>query len=408
MDDNDTSLTPVRNAFNDKLNDAKIVGLGEATHGDKTTFAFNFNMVKYLVGERQFRILIVEAPNSIVRPLDDFIQSDATYITGQIDTLVYKTLPAGAWRDLQFASLIKWLKDYNLEHKTKKVALRGMSIDAVPKEDILNTDIKPYDPSGAATIEQKWKSPGYNKYDEWNDIFNWQDAHARLIAGLPDALRQRILADFKDTKSAIEFYSDISIIRINKDDMVIEVNGKPVTINKDNFFWKLHSNPDYRRRDTLNRFTRLYNKRDSIMAVNSLRETGNEKAIVWAHNDHIINPGERMMGDYLKRALGKKYFNIITEYSKAGTIVIFDPLQGFQKSPDPMAGNTTIKELKRRYGATEGIVFSSDLTNQGYRLAKFPDAGREGRFGMSVIPVNSFNAFVILGQLYPRDAIEQK
>ena len=32
---------------------------------------------------------------------------------------------------------------------------------------------------------------------------------------------------------------------------------------------------------------------------------------LWAHNDHVLKPGAQMMGDYLNRALGKRYFNII-------------------------------------------------------------------------------------------------
>src|SRR6202012_1336396 len=76
LDDADTSVIPIKSAFKGKLGNIKIMGLGEATHGDKTTFAFNFNMVKYLVTDEGFRTLFTEGPNILCVPFDNFIKSN--------------------------------------------------------------------------------------------------------------------------------------------------------------------------------------------------------------------------------------------------------------------------------------------------------------------------------------------
>ena len=110
-----------------------------------------------------------------------------------------------------------------------------------------------------------------------------------------------------------------------------------------------------------------------------------------------------MMGDYLNRALGKQYFTIITDYTAEGQIIAFNPLLFIKKSPDAMAGHTMVKELKRKYGVTEGIVFSDDLVTLGYTDAGIHSAGIEGMFSISDAPVKSFNALAILGALQPVD-----
>ena len=179
-----------------------------------------------------------------------------------------------------------------------------------------------------------------------------------------------------------------------------------MAINKDNFFWKLRHNPDYARKDSLNRFVRLYNARDSIMAANTLRQAGNKHAIVWAHNGHVERQEARMMGDYLNRALHQQYFVAITAYSKAGSVVAWDPLQSIKPAPDPLTKNTTLTELRRRYDFTEGIIFTPCLTKEGYRMARLFDAGIEGTFARSTVPLSSFDCLVVLGQLYQDDLIE--
>lgn len=404
LTDADTTLHPIETAFNNKLNDVQIVGLGEATHGDKTTFAFNFNMVKYLVSERGFRTLITEAPNIAIMPFNKFLLNDSAYTGSQVDTVVCKNLGIGPDRDRQFTALIKWLKDYNLTHKSQKVSITGMSVDIVPYDILLNNEIKPYDPVSAAAIAQKWKTPGYQKMDKTNDLFNWQDNHKALIAQLPDSVKNRINTDFYNTKTALELYLDVSIIRETKNELIVADNeGKPRSLDTGNFFRKLHANPDYHRSDSLNRFAQIFKKRDSLMAVFTLNLAGNNKAIVWAHNYHVSKPGLRTMGDFLNKALRDKYFTLITDYSKGGEINRFAPTRDIRKTPDAMAGHVIVKELKKKYDMDEGIVFSTEFTRLGYTNIGVHGAGIEGMIAISNTLVKSFDALAVLGAIQPRD-----
>jgi len=411
--DADTSLAPIETAFNGKLDAVKVVGLGEATHGDKTTFAFNFNMVKYLVAQRGFRILLIEAPNSVLVPLNNFIQNDSDYTQASIDTLVIRTIPVGAYRDRQTAALLKWLKDYNLGHPAQKVQLLGMSLDVKPNTQLLNDYIKRYDPQSAHVITTKWENKNYKSMNKWNDVFNWQDEHTQLIATLDDTTKKKLLYDFNNSKQTLEFYLDVDyqFIKQNKDGSnIIFVHGQQDTVPADNFYVKLRNNPAYKINGPKNRTMQLSAIRDSLMAVYVVQGAGNEKAIVWAHNDHVMKPETAdtylLMGDHLNSMLGKQYYTIITNYSQGGSIRAFGKSMTIKKAQNPMDGQTVVKILNKKFDYGSGIAFSADLSTISKYNAVMNTAGLEGTFGLETVPWSSFDALAIVGALQPRDLIQ--
>jgi erythromycin esterase-like protein len=419
LDDADTSLVPIQTAFNNKLDSVKVVGLGEATHGDKTTFAFNFNMVKYLVAQRGYRILLLEGPNSTYMPLDNFIKSDSAYTLAEIDTLVNKSFPPGASRDRQTAALIKWLKDYNLAHATQKVRLKGMSLDISPTAYLLNTYIKPYDAASAAKLVAKWKRPGYNRLDAWDDIFKWQDEHAQLINGLTGTIRQNLSNDFNNDRLSIEFYMSIDYtpLKHEKDGRyTVNVNGEWETVSADNFYVKMRNNPDYLKNGPQGRIAQMWAMRDSLMATYVIQGTGALKSIVWAHDYHVLKyvvKGGKSeygyhlsMGDYLNRAYGGEYFVTITNYAKGGNIRGFGKQMTIKKAHNPMDGQTVVKLLKEKFGFDMGIAFSTDLIGLSKYNAVMYTADITGNFSLNAIPWSSFDAIAILGALYPTDLIQ--
>jgi len=406
LDDADTSLTPIQTAFNNKLTNVKVIGLGEATHGDKTTYGFNFNMVRYLVGQQGFRILFLEGPNSVFVPLNDFIKNDSAYTIAQIDTLVNRKIPPGPDRDQQMVTLLKWMKDYNLAHPSQKVKLMGMSLDLVPLPYMVNTYIKPYDPEGADALIKEWKTANYNHLDMWNDLFNWQDTHQQLIESLDNKVKQSLLSDFSNDKLTLEFYMDAWYIHKQNG---VYITDFGMVVHPNNFYWKLQSNPDYKKKGKANRNAQLSATRDSLMAVCVMQGTGSLKSIVWAHDSHVIKPGDStslLMGDYLNRALGKQYFTVLTDYSQGGSIRAFRETMSIRESPHAQAGHPTVRELKEKYGMDEGIVFSTELLKRGFGNAGIHGAGIEGSFFINELPLTSFDALAVLKTLYPTDLIQ--
>jgi erythromycin esterase len=96
---------------------ARLIGLGEATHGDHESFQFRSRLVQALVRHRGLRAVLFEAGPVEVDPWDD-------YVTGATDAR-----PTG--RDLAFwwteevRDLLVWLRSWNAAHPDAPVRVGG-------------------------------------------------------------------------------------------------------------------------------------------------------------------------------------------------------------------------------------------------------------------------------------------
>ncbi|HKQ60053.1 MAG TPA: erythromycin esterase family protein [Candidatus Polarisedimenticolaceae bacterium] len=86
---------------------ARIVGLGEATHGTHECFTLRRRLSEYLVRERGFDVIAIEASMADARAVDAFVQ------TGEGDP---RTLLAGLgswiWYTQEMLDMVGWMREY--------------------------------------------------------------------------------------------------------------------------------------------------------------------------------------------------------------------------------------------------------------------------------------------------------
>ncbi|MCM1967143.1 erythromycin esterase family protein [Streptomyces sp. G1] len=90
------------------LRGARIVGLGESTHGTGEFFRLKHRIVEFLVREEGFTTLAMEASQSAARALDAYIR----YGTGAPERLVAR-LGFWTWRTREMVDLVEWLRAHN-------------------------------------------------------------------------------------------------------------------------------------------------------------------------------------------------------------------------------------------------------------------------------------------------------
>src|SRR5688572_23564676 len=89
----------------ERLADARLVGLGEATHGDRESFQFKRRLIQALVRHRGFRLLLFERGPAEMDPYDH-------YVTGASDTLTMGN-ELHPWRTEEVRDLFVWLREWN-------------------------------------------------------------------------------------------------------------------------------------------------------------------------------------------------------------------------------------------------------------------------------------------------------
>ncbi|MGW6691751.1 erythromycin esterase family protein [Streptomyces sp. NPDC054961] len=108
------------------IGDAKVVGLGEATHGSHEFFAMKERVFRHLVEEKGFTTFALEMSWTAGLRIDEYLQGGA----GTARQVAKETLAGSPWEREEFAGLIGWMRQYNDRHPGRKVHFMGNDVGA--------------------------------------------------------------------------------------------------------------------------------------------------------------------------------------------------------------------------------------------------------------------------------------
>ncbi|MEV7189776.1 erythromycin esterase family protein [Kitasatospora sp. NPDC093102] len=150
-------------ALGSMIGDAKVVGLGEATHGSHEFFAMKQRLFRYLVEEKGFSTFALETGWSSGLQIDEYVQGGP----GDARQIVKDALGGSPWDREEFADLIAWMRAHNLSHPQNPVHfmgddlglprlgdrmfervtsyVRGARPDVLPQLDGLYAGLRPFD-----------------------------------------------------------------------------------------------------------------------------------------------------------------------------------------------------------------------------------------------------------------------
>lgn len=102
---------------------ARLVCLGEATHGSKESFLFRQMLSRYLIEMKGFDGLILEMPSTEALLLNSYISNGKGNLEELISSLSYWIL-----RTKEFKNTIRWMRKHNEESLEKRISLFGCDI----------------------------------------------------------------------------------------------------------------------------------------------------------------------------------------------------------------------------------------------------------------------------------------
>ncbi|MGA4979875.1 erythromycin esterase family protein [Streptomyces cinereoruber] len=105
---------------------AKVVGLGEATHGSHEFFAMKERVFRHLVEEQGFTTFALEMSWSAGLRVDEYLQGGP----GDPRRIVREALAGSPWEREEFVSLIGWMREHNRRHPDRRVHFMGDDLGA--------------------------------------------------------------------------------------------------------------------------------------------------------------------------------------------------------------------------------------------------------------------------------------
>ena len=245
--------------LNKMIGNARVVALGEATHGSAEFFQLKHRFLEYLVTEKGFTTFAIEASEPECRAIDAYIHGAPGDPKAIAAALGYWT-----WRTEEVLALIEWMRAWNGSHAANKVRFVGFDMQSVhvAKKTVADA-VRAMHPELLGPL--LWLDPD----DEIGAFFALTAEQQHALETDVDAIARELGAADPDTRH------DVAILQ-----QWIAGNLEP----------------DDTTRSAM---------RDRAMAANIAWTIGDrDKTVVWAHNMHVDRSA---MGGSLAARFGSGY-----------------------------------------------------------------------------------------------------
>lgn len=105
------------------IGDARIVGLGEATHGSHEFAQVRDHLARFMIREMNFNGVIMEVPGAKAEKVDEYIHEGKGEVYSLLSGLEY-------WVDniQEVVDMVEWMKKYNQDNPQKQISFKGCDI----------------------------------------------------------------------------------------------------------------------------------------------------------------------------------------------------------------------------------------------------------------------------------------
>ncbi|MQA82372.1 MAG: erythromycin esterase family protein [Streptosporangiales bacterium] len=381
------AVVPLDRAPLDRAAGKRIVGIGEATHGNKEFVEIRLALVQRLVREHGFRTLALEADFGGTATADDYVRNGR----GTAERAA-KALGFDVYRTRETADLLAWLHEHNAGvPRDEQVRLYGFDMQRYDqnKRWLLRylTKVDPAEVTSAEKSLAPLTDATRSTQDEAK-VEAGERAARRLMTRLEDDEKAYVAKD-----SADAFTRAVHHAQTIQRGAALQLSGN-----------------DYAR------------KRDAWMAqnvewiVDHEADQGREKIVLGGHNGHIEKTGAAYdfasMGERLTAKYGDGYFTVGTEFGTS-TFVSADAGSGerrrFTVSHDtPLAklfgdersGYVDIARASERAGNRELLASEVRMGSVGDSFRSIYGHLRWS-YTVPMVPAKAYDALVYVPQATP-------
>jgi len=258
----------------ERFGHAKVVLLGEATHGTSEFYRARAAISRALIERHGFNIVAVEADWPDAARIDGFVRHRTPEPSEQ---QAFARFPTWMWRNVEVHDFVLWLRTHNLRHAPDScVEFRGLDIYSLGSSiAAVLAYLDKNDPESAKEARRR-----YGCLTPWQDepagygravLYGRKPCEPEVAAQLQDLLNSRLERIRQDGEAFFDAAQNARIVRAAEQYYRIMYEGSRES-------WNLRDRHMF---DTL----------QHLMAARP-----DAKAIVWAHNSHIGNAAATSMG----------------------------------------------------------------------------------------------------------------
>ena len=381
-----------------RIGDARIVMLGEASHGTHEYYTWRAQITKRLVKEKGFRFIAVEGDWPDCYRVNRFIKGyDKENTTAYQVLHEFNRWPTWMWANWEIVALSEWLQKYNQDlPANKRIGFYGLDVYSLweSMESILQY-LDKTDPKALQTAEEAFRCFEPYRKEEGR-------AYAQASMLVPELCENEVVDLLKEIRQKLPTYNT------DHENVFSAEQNALVAVNAEKYYRAMvHGGPhswnvrDMHMADTLERLMSFHGE--------------DSKVIVWAHNTHVgdsratdmVNEGMYNIGELIRMKHHEKGVVLVGFGSYQGTVIAgrsWGAALQAMEVPDAIKGSW--EYLLHTAGEENKILMMEDFMHEdmmmenhiGHRaigVVYSPYNEQYGNYVPSILPLR-YDAFIFL------------
>lgn len=382
-----------------EIGEARVVLLGEASHGTAEYYTWRAAISKRLIQEKGFDFIAVEGEWADSYRVNNFIKGEKKDSAAVISLLQhYNRWPTWMWGNYEVVSLVDWLNNYNQNKPdTAKVGFFGLDVYCLWES---MTELMPY--LKRAEADASVLKVAKKVHQCFQPYSTDPQQYAMAVANASANCRTEVKRLWRSIRKRADGKPK------NEAHFVMEQNAL-VALNGERYY-----------RTMVNSFSESWNIRDRHMTKTLKRlldfHSSDAKAIIWAHNSHVgdarytdmTTDGMVNLGQLVRKEYGRDNVFIVGFGSYSGSVIAAGgwgaPLREIEV---PAAMQGSWEQILHKLSPANKIILSKDIADSKYLKLPLdhraigvvynPQLEHLGNFVPSVIP-KRYDAFLFIDQ----------
>lgn len=290
---------PPRDVLLDLVGDARVVLIGESSHGTHEFYAARAEMTRILIEDRGFNAVAAEAAWPDAYRINRYVRGQGQDTSAEQSLRGFERFPAWMWRNTEVLDFVAWLREHNAASAAvdgRQVGFYGLDLYSMHRsiQEVIEY-LERVDPDAARRARDR-----YSCFDQAATEDGQSYGYAAAF-GAGESCEREVVEQLKDLQQHAIAYVDQDGIAPEDEQFYAERNATTVRDAEEYYrtmFRARVSSWNIRDRhmvDTL----------DALVKHLDIREEPPSRVVVWAHNSHVGDARATEVGAHGELTVGQ-------------------------------------------------------------------------------------------------------
>jgi erythromycin esterase-like protein len=279
----------------ESIGDARLVLIGEASHGTHEFYRIRAEVTKALIARKGFNVVAVEADWPDAYRVNRWVQHASTDTNAEAALSDFTRFPRWMWRNRDVVEFLTWLQAHNAsESAASRTGFYGLDLYSLHTSiEAVLTYLRKVDPAAAERARYRYEC--FEDFGEDTQAYGYA-----ATAGLSASCEDDVIAQLLELRRRAAEYASRDG-RIAADEYFFAEQNARLVRNAEEYYRAMFGGRAL-----------SWNLRDTHMMetlealLRHVQQTsGYSRAVIWAHNSHLGDARATYMGDSGQLNLGQ-------------------------------------------------------------------------------------------------------